>query len=59
MIAHRFPTLRKADRIVVVEEGRIVGQGSHQELIAGNPIYQRLYQREWAEEALRQTPAGR
>jgi ABC-type multidrug transport system fused ATPase/permease subunit len=58
IIAHRFSTLRKADRIVVVEEGRIVGQGSHQGLIAGNPTYQRLYQREWAEEALLQAPAG-
>jgi ABC-type multidrug transport system fused ATPase/permease subunit len=59
IIAHRFSTLRKANRIVVVEEGRIVGHGSHQELVAGNPTYQRLYQREWAEEALRQAPAGR
>ncbi|MGD8397988.1 MAG: ABC transporter ATP-binding protein [Anaerolineae bacterium] len=59
IIAHRFSTLRKADRIVVIEDGRIVGQGSHQELIAGDPTYQRLYQREWVEEALRQAPAGR
>jgi ATP-binding cassette subfamily B protein len=51
IIAHRFSTLRKADRIVVVEDGRIVGQGSHEELIAGNPVYRRLYQRQWADEA--------
>ena len=49
IIAHRFSTLRKADRIVVIEEGGIVGQGSHQELLASNPTYQRLYQRQWAE----------
>jgi ATP-binding cassette subfamily B multidrug efflux pump len=48
IIAHRFSTLRKADRIVVVEEGRIVGQGAHEELLARNPTYQRLYRREWA-----------
>jgi ATP-binding cassette subfamily B protein len=48
IIAHRFSTLRKADRIVVVEEGRIVGQGMHESLIESNPTYQRLYWREWA-----------
>ena len=48
IIAHRFSTLRKADRIVVVEEGRIVGQGSHEALLKGNPTYQRLYRRQWA-----------
>ncbi|MBL7202312.1 MAG: ATP-binding cassette domain-containing protein, partial [Anaerolineae bacterium] len=48
IIAHRFSTLRKADRIVVVEDGRIVGQGSHEDLIESNPIYQRLYRRQWA-----------
>jgi ABC-type multidrug transport system fused ATPase/permease subunit len=48
IIAHRFSTLRKADRIVVVEEGRIVGQGMHESLIESNPTYQRLYWRQWA-----------
>jgi ATP-binding cassette subfamily B multidrug efflux pump len=48
IIAHRFSTLRKADQIVVVEEGRIVGRGVHEDLIADNPTYQRLYRREWA-----------
>jgi len=49
IIAHRFSTLRKADRIVVVDYGRIVGQGSHQDLIESNRAYQRLYRRQWAE----------
>ncbi|MEJ2212357.1 MAG: hypothetical protein P8129_25495, partial [Anaerolineae bacterium] len=48
IIAHRFSTLRKADRIVVVEEGRIVGQGAHDDLVAGNETYQRLYRRQWS-----------
>ncbi len=48
IIAHRFSTLRKADWIVVVEGGRIVGQGRHEDLIESNPIYQRLYRREWS-----------
>jgi ATP-binding cassette, subfamily B, multidrug efflux pump len=49
IIAHRFSTLRKADRIVVIDEGRVVGEGTHEALIAENPIYQRLYRREWAD----------
>jgi len=49
IIAHRFSTLRKADRIVVVEDGQIVGQGSHEDLVASSPTYRRLYQRQWAE----------
>jgi ABC-type multidrug transport system fused ATPase/permease subunit len=48
IIAHRFSTLRKADRIVVVEDGRIVGQGTHEHLVESNPTYQRLYRRQWA-----------
>ena len=51
IIAHRFSTLRKADRIVVIDEGRIVGDGSHEELIANNTIYQALYQRLWKDDA--------
>jgi ATP-binding cassette subfamily B multidrug efflux pump len=50
IIAHRFSTLRKADRIVVVEDGRIVGQGTHEHLVESNPTYQRLYRRQWAAE---------
>ncbi len=48
IIAHRFSTLRQADRIVVVEGGRIVDQGTHEELLARSTTYQRLYQRQWA-----------
>jgi ATP-binding cassette subfamily B multidrug efflux pump len=51
IIAHRFSTLRKADRIVVIEGGRIAAQGSHEKLIASSPTYQRLYRRQWAGQA--------
>lgn len=46
VIAHRFSTILSADVIVVMERGRIVGQGKHDELLATCPIYQQLYERQ-------------
>ena len=44
VIAHRLGTIRRANRIAVLEEGRITAIGSHEELLNSSPTYQRLYQ---------------
>jgi len=44
VIAHRFSTIRKADRIVVLDGGRIAEGGRHEELMRDSALYRRLYQ---------------
>lgn len=48
VIAHRLSTVRDADVIVVMEDGHIVEQGDHEELLAARGAYHRLYQSQFA-----------
>ena len=63
IIAHRLSTVRRADRIVVLDRGRLVEEGAHAELLAQGGLYARLYQRQFREGDLGEgaavlTPAG-
>ena len=51
VIAHRLSTVRNADIILVVNDGKIIERGRHEELMAAKGYYYRLYTRQFAEEA--------
>jgi subfamily B ATP-binding cassette protein MsbA len=50
IIAHRLSTVRRADRLVVLDGGRIVEEGSHAGLLAQGGLYARLYQRQFRDD---------
>jgi len=52
VIAHRLSTIQKADLIVVMDKGRIVETGSHQQLLQNNSFYSSLYQMQFKEEVV-------
>ena len=49
IIAHRLSTITRADKIIVIDQGQIIEQGTHQELLALGGYYYRLYTRAYAE----------
>ncbi|MDD9205306.1 ATP-binding cassette domain-containing protein, partial [Georgenia sp. 10Sc9-8] len=48
VIAHRLSTVRKADEIAVIDAGRVVQQGTHEELLAAGGLYAELYEKQFA-----------
>jgi len=52
VIAHRLSTIASADQLIVMEEGRVVEKGNHQELLANGAAYYRLYTSQFREQAV-------
>ena len=50
IIAHRLSTIQNADKILVLENGRIVQSGTHEQLIRQNGLYRKLYDPDWAKQ---------
>ncbi len=42
IISHRLSTIRKADKVVVLKDGEIIGEGTHNELVESSPVYKEI-----------------
>jgi ABC-type multidrug transport system fused ATPase/permease subunit len=58
IIAHRLSTVRNADQIIVLDEGRIAERGTHAQLLRKGGLYRRLYEMQFKVEPESQRPNG-
>jgi ATP-binding cassette subfamily B protein/subfamily B ATP-binding cassette protein MsbA len=59
VVAHRLSTVVHADKIVVMDEGRVQDVGKHAELLKRNPLYQRLCELQFQPEKSKEMPSVR
>lgn len=52
IIAHRISTIQQANHIIVIDEGKLIEQGTHEQLIANNGLYNSLYQKQLLEKMI-------
>ncbi len=52
IIAHRISTIQHADHIIVIDEGKLIEQGNHDQLVANNSLYNSLYQKQLLEKMI-------
>ena len=52
MIAHRLSTVREADELLVIDDGRIVERGTHASLLAAGGLYSELYHTQFADQEM-------
>ena len=50
VIAHRLSTIRDADRIIVIADGQVAEEGTHQELLGAEGVYRRLHDMQFEED---------
>jgi ABC-type multidrug transport system fused ATPase/permease subunit len=58
VIAHRLATIRRADRILVLDDGRIVEHGSHAQLLARHGLYRELFDAQFGPATATPAPRG-
>ena len=58
VIAHRLSTVREADELLVIDDGRIVERGTHASLLAEDGLYAELYRTQFADQEDPQSPAA-